>query len=543
MKIWFWAAPLAAMALQTPAMAQTREQREKIQLTREEKAAARAEKKKLGSLHIRCDGEPNNMTGGESFARLLGAVTLLGIFAPSPEAPDPSKRKFGEEGVEICTQLIDEGEKMEKNAVRRVPLILARAIHHIEAKNYEAALVDVEKARGEAATAGLSGNAYFDRSMGLTFNILEAEAKLRMNDSAGAQEASMRSSTGMQYSFVPSVFSRDYSEFLKELTPAAEAKLASQSRLRPTTLYRYADRLDEVGRFSESAEKVEALITVTESISSENEGSFIYSRAAVSHALAGQWDKAELNSQFARENMNRRKADGLPEDNASEIVEMLDFYGLLALANQGDMTAARRTFAARSQWTAPSFGAVMAANTLLREGAEEDELFGSLVPTADDMWRTRYQEQMAIKLQKDTDNDTLFDMIVPYAKVKEFESRSKNTWRVEKKSKMMAKEPDEDGFWRIFATGSPFSSIDSVVLHAALQAKSRGKEGFTISVIIPRNRSYYSPSAVGYTKFVDRSETSDALFVPADEVIAELSEIIPSPEQLKIRKRERDRRK
>ena len=84
-----------------------------------------------GSLYLQCDGNPNNMSAGESLARLVGAVTLLGIFAPRVESPDPSKRQFGQAGVGACTSLID-GEKQETNLARRLPLILARALHRIE---------------------------------------------------------------------------------------------------------------------------------------------------------------------------------------------------------------------------------------------------------------------------------------------------------------------------------------------------------------------------------------------------------------------------
>jgi hypothetical protein len=49
-------------------------------------------KKEEGSLYLQCDGNPNNMTAGESAARLLGAVTLLGLVAPPPESADASKR-------------------------------------------------------------------------------------------------------------------------------------------------------------------------------------------------------------------------------------------------------------------------------------------------------------------------------------------------------------------------------------------------------------------------------------------------------------------
>ena len=513
--------------------------------SREERKAEAEERKKLGSLYLRCDGEPNNMTGGESFARLLGAVTLLGIFAPAPESPDPSKRLFAEEGVDACSQLIDgdaDGKGAEGNAVRRIPLILARAVHQIEAKNYQAAIDDVAKAREEATAAELMGNAYFDRSMGLSFNNIEAEARLRLGDAQGASEASLSTLDSMTYSFVPSITVRDYAEFVRELSPAAEAKFAANSKMIPFLLDEYAEKLEEAGRFEEAAAKREALITMVESFNPENKSSIYYARAALSHALAGQWDEANKRGDFAKFNMDTRRSEGVPEEGAAKVVELLDLLSILRAANDNDMATARRLFTGRSAWVEPSFGSVMQTNRLLRAGAEDADLIGPLGKNPEEMWQERYDDMLAVKLQKDTDNKTLFLMIQPYAKVSEFEDRTRDTWRVEK-SKMMPKEPDEDGLWRIAQTGNLYTAIDSIMLHAALQAKARGKDGFTTTIVLPRrptgNSYYYTYVTVGYTRFVNRGEADDALFIPAQEVIDELSPVIPSPAELAARKKKR----
>ncbi len=50
---------------------------------------------------------------------------------------------------------------------------------------------------------------------------------------------------------------------------------------------------------------------------------------------------------------------------------------------------------------------------------------------------------------------------------------------------MMADEADDDRQWAITATGAVQSAIDSIMLHAALQAQSQGKEGFTM-LLTPR---------------------------------------------------------
>lgn len=503
-------------------------------------AADRAEDKKLGSRYLRCDGEPNNVTGGETFARLLGAVTLLALFAPSPETPDPSKRLFGEAGVAICSELID-GEGAESNAVRRVPLILARALHQIEAKNYPAALADVELARAEAATAKLSGNPYFDRSMGLSFANIAAEIHLRMGNPTAAQNASLSAIGEMKYSFLPSIVLRDYGQFVREIAPASEKRLAANAKVLPPLLIGYAGQLDDYGRFSDSAAKHEALITVVDGFEAENTSSIYYARAALTHALAGQWEQANQRAEFARTNLSARRAEGKPEDDAARVVEVLDLYDIVKLANSGELANARRNFAARSEWVAPSFGSVMEVNRRLREGASETELFGSLASAPEAMWQKRYDDLIAVRLQRDTDNKSLFNLIEPYAKVNDFESRSKDTWRVQK-SKMMFTEVDKAGQWRIWSSGDLFSAIDSILLHAALQAQAKGKEGFTMFILLPNaSRGTYNPLTVGFTRFVDSGEVSakDELFISAAEVIAELSPVIPSPEELKLRKKRR----
>ena len=507
-------------------------------------ALAQSEDKEKGSLYLRCDGEPNNMTGGESFARFLGAVTLLGLFAPAPETPDPSKRLFAEEGVDACSQLID-GEKAEGNAVRRIPLILARALHQIEAKNPAAALEDVARAREEAIAADLVGNAYFDRTMGLSFTKIEAEAHLRLGDPVKARDASLAPIAGMQYSFVPVGIVNDFGDFNRDFPPAAETKFAANARILPSFLNTYASRLEQVGRFSDAAQKREALIDVIEGINPEEIMSGIYARSALSFALAGEWERATERAEFARGNLAARRAEGKPEDDAARTIEVLDLYDIVKLAHEGDLTIARRNFAARSQWIEPSFGAIMEVNRRLREGASEEELFGSLTQSADEMWQQRYDDKLAVKLQKDTDNDTLFSLIQSYAEVEAFERRSKNTWRVEKKSKMMSKEADEDGMWTIWASGELSSAIDSIMLHAALQAKQRGNEGFTMWLRLPYRYQGYSLPSSGSVRFLNRDDplANEVLFIPADEVIAELRQVIPDAEELRLRKKNRKKKR
>lgn len=516
------AAPLPALAADP-----------KPKLTAEQKAAEAEERKRLGSLHVRCDGQPNNMSDAESFGRLVGALTLLAIFAPAPESPDPSKRLFGNAGVAACSQLIDPGEKTENNQLRRIPLILARAIHRIEAKDYAAAIADVEKAKAEAKALGLVGNPYFDRSMGLSFDNIEAEARLRLDDALGAQEVSLRRLDTINHGFLPMIFANDYGEYMRTYTPRAEQLQSNLSRLSPGSLNNLANDLEEAGRFADAAARREALITVLESLKPKHPGSLSYANAALAHALAGNWDKAKARANFARSNLEQRNASGVPEENASKVVEVLDLYDILRQFNEGKAKEARRSFGARSQWLSPSFGAVRETNKRLREGAVPDELFGSLAPTPEQLWEDRKASRLASKLQLDTDNKTLFNLILPYAKINEFESLSKDTWRLDK-DKMISKEPNkETGHYSIWSWGPFQARYDSIVLHAALRARQKGKQGFTI-MLIPNEYG-----TTGWVKFVDKTEegVDPALFVAAAPVIEELGKIIPSPLELEARKK------
>lgn len=524
-------AGVALLAAANPALAAD----EKPKLTPAQKAAEAEERKRLGSLHVRCDGQPNNMTDAESFGRLLGALTLLSIFAPAPEEPNPAKRLFGKAGVDACSQLIDPGEKTENNGLRRLPLILARAIHRIEAKDYAAAIADVEKARGEAKTLTLVGNPYFDRSMGLSFDNIEAEARLRLDDALGAQEVSLRRLDTINYGFVPMVFANDFGEYMRTYTPRAEQLQTNLSRLSPSSLNSFASDLEEAGRFADAAAKREALLTVLESLKPKHPGSISYANAALSHALAGNWDKARQRANFARSNLEQRNASGVPDNDAAKVVEVLDLYDIVRQAHEGQMKEARRSFAARSQWISSSFGAVREVNKRLRTGASQDELFGSLGPTPEQLWEDRKASRLATKLQKDTDNDTLFDLVLPYARINEFEAQSKDTWRLDK-PKMMSAEPNkETGHYSIFSWGAVQTRYDSIVLHAALRARQKGKQGFTM-MLLPTQYG-----TTGWVKFVDKTEegVDPALFVEAAPVIEELGKVIPSPLELEARKKSR----
>lgn len=505
--------------------------------TAKDKAAAEAarlaelkEMKQLGSYYLRCDGQPNNVTGGEDFARLIGAVTLLAIFAPEPETPDPAKRLFAEKGVDACSRLLDD-PKEETNKVRRIPLILARALHHIEARSYTAALIDVDKARAEAKAAGLSGNVYFDRSLGFSFDQIESVIHLRLDDPAKAEEVSLRSLSGTKFGLVQLFTAETYDTFLQALSPAREQQLQALGRMYPATFIYYASRLEDVGRFADAARYRELLIATVDDEKPEFKGSLPYALAALDHALTGDIARATAREGDASANMDSRIAAGKAEDSAAAVIETLDLLGVVKLAAEGKLAEARRTFAARSQWLSASLGTVMEVNRRLRAGAPRNALFGALAKTPEALWAQRRDKERIRRNATDSDNKALFTNIYSLESIKDFESTSKAVWRTDK-SRLMFKEPmKRSGHWMIFSPGGGLAGLDGVMLHAALLARARGKQGFVMNM-------HVSQPPYGEVSFVDAGDAgvSPERYLDAEAVIAEMSSFIPSPAMLAQRK-------
>jgi len=221
-------------------------------------AAPAASPVKQPSLHVRCDGNPPRMSDIETFARVVSLIAVVGLLAPQPEEADASKRLFGDKGVEACNALIEAGTTREKNTLRLLPLILARAAHHIEAKQYKEALADVGLARAEAKAAGLTDNPYFARSMGLSFDRFESFARIRLGDAAGAREVSLAHIDSMGYSFVPVLTAQSFPWANRQSTPREEASYAAADRLINTAVISHGNRLEELGRFAEAAALREA---------------------------------------------------------------------------------------------------------------------------------------------------------------------------------------------------------------------------------------------------------------------------------------------
>jgi hypothetical protein len=481
---------------------------------------------KPGSAYVQCDGQPDNWTDGETAARLIGAVTLLGLFAPPHEAPDASKRKFGAEGVTACTSLLS-GEHQESNAKRRLGLILGRAVHQIEAKNYPAAVADAQMARHEAEAAGLMADPYFARSRGRSFDLVESAALIRMGRAEDARSASMRQFATDQYAFVQLINTPTYDDFIRTSSPDEERLGDWRDRLAPVLTLANADRLQMNGKFAEAARVLDALIDFTDASSPETKSSSLLAQAAIAHALAGDYGAASNLAKAARENTEKRRLEGKPDTNASNVVELLDLYTILDTAHAGDVKGARRLFAARSEWVSASLGSIMEVNRQLRQGASPDELIGGLAHSPDDLWKEHVETARAALLAKDSDNKTLFQLLPGERSAKIYQALSKSVWRTDKSKIILPRKADSKTPMDIMYLPmvDPVAAMDGYVLHAALVSKARGKQGF---VFLPILTGKIMGAAFLSGNRGDKGLPPE-LFLDANDVIAKLSPLIPQP--------------
>jgi hypothetical protein len=413
-----------------------------------------------------------------------------------------------------------------------LPLILARALHRIEAKDYKGAVADVGVARSQAREAGFDADPYFARSMAISFDMIEATALARDGDIARARQISLQRVGGLAYSYYPLLGANDFRVYARPLDPLGLQRLQALSRISFANTAAEADYLEELGRFAEAAKLREAFDRTLDTLTVGEPSSGFKAGAALSYALAGDWSAAERLAGTARKNLADRAAEGKPEANPQGTVEMLDLYDLLRQAHDGKLVQARRSFAARSQWIAPSFGQRTAANALFRAGAPAEELTGSLAKSPDELWAERQAQAHALDLERDKNNKSLWALNLPYARADAYEDISALVWNGEK-SRLIGKTRNEklDAYPVTLFQGGAMTQVDGMLLHAAVVAKARGFDGFQF---------FMTPTGItiAWVRFGMAGDPNFApeLFLKADDVIAELRSVIPTPEEAKVRK-------
>jgi hypothetical protein len=472
------------------------------------------------SAHLRCDGKPDNITAGETAARLLAITAVVGLFLPQHEQADPSKRLSGAEGIAACNDVLGR----ESNPTRRVQLILARAIHHIEAGENDAAIADARLA--ETDQPALAATPGFRLSFHLSVLEVQAMAFLAMGKTQDAANLGVEMGEAAPYDLVNMLRAASLVDLSADYGPREARFYDALVRIYPTELAKRAAARERAGDFRGSAEDFEAWNALVASVV-DGPAAYGPAHAAIARALAGDAEQAEAHAKAAQAALEAIIASG-KTDGTADVSELLDFYRVWSLAKAGKLSEARLLFGSRSAWTKPSPAAVGTLARLLQQGAGPGELNGLL---AGDPARFK-AEQLAARVRALTEYGTSDKGVKRYQAIRasispgQFTAFSDNVWR-SGESKYLAKQDEPKLKARlidVLRNGDGIPAEYAIILHSALVAKAQGKKSF---MLMPLQKYIYRT----YVRIGDPGEAGviAPLSYETDRVIADLSPIIPPP--------------
>ncbi len=484
------------------------------------------DKKDPGSVWVRCDGQPASMSAGALAAYLLAITATGGIvggLVGAPETGDVDKRLKGEDGVAACDLAI----AREDEDIRRASLGLARAIHRIEAKQYDAAMVDL---KGVDALAGVKAQEDdYRRSLGLTILELQATVLVRQGKVAEAQAVALEMAGTAPYDIITLGRALPFVELTGTMDPGKQAFLERIGKLYPTTLDRRSDLKQWTGDFVGSAadlERYDALLKVF--LPESDPRVLAIARRSVAYMLAGDMTKSTLLAAEARKAVDALAGSGKADDSANLIAraeEMLDFQAIGRQLAEGKAAEARAAFAARSRWVAPTAPAVALLTERLRAGASPAELTGALTRDPAQIRADALAVRAKQIAEPADETKALYGTMRPYLR-NAHQPYTSGVWRTEK-SRYLAERTEKAKYAGelLFIYGAyGQAGGEALLLHAALLAEARGEGGFVLG---PARTKMDSTLVM----FGDPGEPGmvDGMIIDAQDVIAALSGEMPKP--------------
>jgi len=490
------------------------------------RSAQAAEDRKLGSVHLRCDGLPPHRSAADVAARLVLIMATAGLSGPG-EMADKSKRLTGADGVSACDRALEE----ETDPTRKVQLTLARAVHHIETKDFEAALAD---ARSAPALAGEAANEVgFRHSLLLSAMDLEAAALVRLGRSAEAEAVAVKMAAVSPYDLIAQQRARTYSGLTGELSAEKLAYLDRFARLHPPQLTLNAVAHEWAGQFAESAADLGAYVDLAAGYATADKPPkplpATVSHRAIVLALAGDMDKsnslaAETRLQADELLKSGKAADDQAAVNAAE--ESLDFQAVLADLAAGKAAQARAKFLGRSRWVVPSAAVVAEVAKRLRAGAPAGELTGALANDPAIIRSNALAAAAGAIVQAANANDVLYAYIRTPMSESDYSHWNDDVWNTKDSPFLLKKNDKVPLAGEVFtaARSNGIATGDALMMHCALMARARGVAGF---VLFP-GRTRLDTVYVRFGNPGDPGIPQRAI-LDAATVIAALSEEFPDP--------------
>ncbi|HEX8256354.1 MAG TPA: hypothetical protein VF589_01865 [Allosphingosinicella sp.] len=488
---------------------------------------------KAASVYVQCDGSPNNVSAAETALRIIALTAVIGLLAPPPEQADTSKRVAGAAGVSACTAALEGGET---NVMRRMELTLARAIHRIEAGDHERAIADARSIGGIAGA--LAQDRGFQRSIALTALEIEAAALLRQGKRSEAELAALRMAALAPYDIANAERASYFLWYSDANLPAKLAFYDNYVKLRPEALISRSQLRAWAGDFRGSARDMESLVGLVRSASAKAADSPTFgfdAQRAVAYTAAGDLAQGDAIAAQTRAAIDRLVAAGKTVGNVESISradELLQFQKVMRLLAAGDVAGARTAFAARTRWLAPPTPVLESVLVKLRQNLEPALMTGALADDPALLRKRSFDGRVQAVIDEPKNVARLFRSVRPLLKPADFKPAAKSVWRVEGSKYLLPRTTAESAsspFQVIYARDSSGHAAGyALLLHAALLARDRGKQGFVMFPVRKRLE-------MAIVRFANAGEAGVApdLIIDAAATINALSPDMPHPGRTK----------
>jgi hypothetical protein len=480
------------------------------------------------SPFIQCDGSKGHVGALGLIGQLVAITATAGLASDAFTKDDGNleKRQSGKVGAAACDAAIAQ----ESNPTRRTQLGLARAIHLIEAQDLPAALEKIREVPGLAPD--MANDWAFQGSLGASTRYIEATILAQMGRAEEAEDTAMRSAELAPNDMYALFRVAHFAQLTPRSTPLKRGFLERISRLYPQHLGLRAEQMGWWGDYAGAAEdkRDQRVGWLAFARSTEVNVSNLLAEESLFLLMAGKTAEADAVAADARKMLDAFIAKGAANTSGivvSEAEASLAFYNVAKPAMLGDPDTARTAFAARERWLNVTPPVVADVYKRLYDGLPAEKRTGRFGQAPAQLRQVTFDGNVQVLKQAGM-VDTLYLRTTPVAKIGDYQRLSSSVWKIGDKPKFLVRKLPKslEGFEMIdtslVASGLPAG--EALLLHAALIAKSRGKDGF----LLTPTRKYLYGSLVKFGNAGEAGFPAGSTF-SADKVIAELSLHIPEP--------------
>ena len=487
--------------------------------------SAPVEPNKDVSAFVKCDGSKGHAGILAVMGQLVAITATAGLSgALTNDNGSVKDRLSGADGVAACDSAI----RQEKNPARLTQLAVARTVHQLEQNNLDAALASVREI--PSLVGPMADDPGYRQSYGSATRILEANILVRMGRLAEAEQVALSSSAAAPYEIVAGLRADHFLNLTSTLSDAKRAHFDRMAKLSPESLMQYSYTLAAIGDYRAAAAKVDDFSNLAQAFYPDARRQLHQATSAVYLAMAGDMPASNQIAEKAAQSLADFAAtpDAAKEANfIASTDEWLAFQRVARFFAEGDAAKARIAFTARDRWTFVPIPVVADLVARLRTGAKPAELTGVLAQDPAVM-RTAALANLAKSFTTDKAAvSRLYGSLGYEMKTGVLASAGGSAWKVGAKPRYLLRKDAGDTTPYETVDVAPLAGLESgeaLLLHAALIAKTRGKQGFVLmpirKVLVWSRILFVNPGEGG---------TPTDCFLDADQVIADLSPTMPNP--------------